>query len=364
MIKRIFFLILLVSAFMVAPVAADTTYIVQPGDTLSKIAAEFGTTVAEIVAANNIENPNVIRSGQELIIPEGKATTATTTTTTTTTTTGGTTHTVQTGDSLSKIAAQYGVTVISLVEANNIANVNLITVGQVLQVPGGVAAPVTAAPITPAATTTAAAPAPAPAATPSAAAPTTGNLFPNPSFEGDWHFEGASELQIPNGWQVYTDEGANTLEPSDGGTFLRPEIRVVPASDLPASEHGTFIFGGLKTVKAFKGGAPTNFAIFTDIVLQPGKYRMTINFFPDVAMSYADSGKVYATNPLFAEMRIVHNSGGPGWQTTNIGQRNTVTYEFTVTQAGTVRLGAGFRNRFVAANNGWFLDEWSLVKIN
>ncbi|MEZ4641126.1 MAG: hypothetical protein R3E31_00015 [Chloroflexota bacterium] len=40
------------------------------------------------------------------------------------------------------------------------------------------------------------------------------------------------------------------------------------------------------TIKAFKGGAPTNFAIFTDITLQPGRYRMTINFFPDIVAQY------------------------------------------------------------------------------
>lgn len=47
------------------------------------------------------------------------------------------THTVKRGDSLSRIAARYGVGVSSLVEANGISNPNLIRVGQVLKVPGG-----------------------------------------------------------------------------------------------------------------------------------------------------------------------------------------------------------------------------------
>lgn len=45
------------------------TYTVKPGDTLSAIALKFGTTVAAIVAANNIANPNLIQVGQVLVIP-------------------------------------------------------------------------------------------------------------------------------------------------------------------------------------------------------------------------------------------------------------------------------------------------------
>lgn len=44
-------------------------YIVQPGDTLFKIAKKFGVSVADIVAANNIKDPNRIDVGQKLIIP-------------------------------------------------------------------------------------------------------------------------------------------------------------------------------------------------------------------------------------------------------------------------------------------------------
>lgn len=43
-------------------------YIVQPGDTLGKIAATFGTTVSHIQKINNIRNWNPIRPNQKLII--------------------------------------------------------------------------------------------------------------------------------------------------------------------------------------------------------------------------------------------------------------------------------------------------------
>src|SRR5689334_13693387 len=44
------------------------SYTVQPGDTLGRIAARFGTTVAAIAQANNIVNPNLIFVGQVLQI--------------------------------------------------------------------------------------------------------------------------------------------------------------------------------------------------------------------------------------------------------------------------------------------------------
>jgi LysM repeat protein len=44
-------------------------YIVKPGDTLSSIADNNQTTVDEIIAYNNIADPNQIEVGQELILP-------------------------------------------------------------------------------------------------------------------------------------------------------------------------------------------------------------------------------------------------------------------------------------------------------
>lgn len=44
----------------------DKTYIVQPGDVLSKIAAKYGVTIDYLVKLNNIENPNLIYAGQKL----------------------------------------------------------------------------------------------------------------------------------------------------------------------------------------------------------------------------------------------------------------------------------------------------------
>ena len=48
---------------------AATYYIVQPGDTLTKIAIRYGTTVWALVQANNLSNPSLIYVGQVLVIP-------------------------------------------------------------------------------------------------------------------------------------------------------------------------------------------------------------------------------------------------------------------------------------------------------
>ena len=53
--------------------APSATYRVQPGDTLSAIAARFGTTVGAIAGANGIADPNLIDAGQVLTIPSGTA---------------------------------------------------------------------------------------------------------------------------------------------------------------------------------------------------------------------------------------------------------------------------------------------------
>src|SRR5438874_948027 len=49
--------------------SARTTYVVKAGDTLSSIAARYGTTVGAIARANGISNANRIVIGRKLAIP-------------------------------------------------------------------------------------------------------------------------------------------------------------------------------------------------------------------------------------------------------------------------------------------------------
>ncbi len=119
-------------------------YTVQAGDTLIRIAGQFGTTVSEIVRLNNLANPNLIYVGQRLLIREGGGPPPPPGPTPIPTPppppppppTGQTTYTVRAGDTLSAIAVRFGTTVQAIMAANNLSNPNFIYVGQVLIIPG------------------------------------------------------------------------------------------------------------------------------------------------------------------------------------------------------------------------------------
>lgn len=52
-----------------AQAEAGTSYVVQPGDTLWRIATKYHIGTSEIVTENNIKNPSMIYPGQTLVIP-------------------------------------------------------------------------------------------------------------------------------------------------------------------------------------------------------------------------------------------------------------------------------------------------------
>lgn len=60
-----------------AAVATPHTYTVRPGDTLSALAARFGSTVTDIADANHIADVNLIYAGQVLSIASGATSSAT-----------------------------------------------------------------------------------------------------------------------------------------------------------------------------------------------------------------------------------------------------------------------------------------------
>lgn len=101
-----------------APKPSGSTYTVKPGDTLSKIAARYGTTWQNLQKLNGLPNPNLIRVGQKLKVSGSAAQY----------------YTVKRGDTLSGIAARYGTTWQKLQSMNNIRNANVISVGQKIRV--------------------------------------------------------------------------------------------------------------------------------------------------------------------------------------------------------------------------------------
>ena len=129
------------SAAPAAPAAPPSgrTYVVQPGDTLSGIAAAYNLSWQEIWEANKakIPNPDLIQPGQELLIP-GAAPSGAPTETPPETAPQTTVYTVKAGDTLPQIAQDHGLSLARLLELNP----NLIKAGMELLVP----APATAKP--------------------------------------------------------------------------------------------------------------------------------------------------------------------------------------------------------------------------
>lgn len=108
-------------------------HVVVPGENLLRIALNNGDTIAGLVARNKIVNPDLIRAGQNLTVCRG----------------GGSpgpgpgptpgkcrlTHVVKPGETLTGIALLYGHTTYVLSVVNNLGNPNLIYAGQVLCIP-------------------------------------------------------------------------------------------------------------------------------------------------------------------------------------------------------------------------------------
>lgn len=101
------------------PPAPSNTHTVSGGETLSGIAAKYGTTWQHLQAINGLANPNLIFPGQVLRVTGEPV---------------SRTYTVKSGDTLSGIAGQFGTSWQNLQRINGLANPNLIFPGQVLRV--------------------------------------------------------------------------------------------------------------------------------------------------------------------------------------------------------------------------------------
>ncbi|MBM7554369.1 LysM peptidoglycan-binding domain-containing protein [Thalassobacillus pellis] len=120
--------------------SATSTYTVQSGDTLSEIGAKFGVNYRDIQEWNNISG-HLIYVGQVLKLNGvSEADTSAPAVSDSNDSASASTYTVQSGDTLSKIGAQYGVNYRDIMRWNNL-NSTVIYVGQKLSINGSSSAP-------------------------------------------------------------------------------------------------------------------------------------------------------------------------------------------------------------------------------
>ncbi|MFN2160739.1 MAG: hypothetical protein ACK2UN_01590 [Candidatus Promineifilaceae bacterium] len=190
------------------------------------------------------------------------------------------------------------------------------------------------------------------------------NLLNNPSFEeGHYNQDGIPELQLPVKWRLTWEEGPTGLGDAAWDVYVRPEVRVLSTAFLPPEEHALYIYNGQYTVKAFKGNGAVNFQLLTDITLEPGTYVIEAKMFPDIVEKWENRQKYYSQDPSAAEIRFIVGDGGTVWMPQNYGQINVQNYTFTIDQTKTIPIGIGLKGKYAIANNGWFIDDLSVRRI-
>lgn len=97
------------------------SYTVEPGDSVRTIAKQFGVTNETIIWANDLDDPDLLRIGQELKIPPFT----------------GLLHEVRPGDTVASIANGYEARFEDVVQVNGLKDPFIIVVGQEVWVPGG-----------------------------------------------------------------------------------------------------------------------------------------------------------------------------------------------------------------------------------
>lgn len=98
------------------------TYTIQEGDTLRDVAATYGVELSTLIAANTLEDPDLILPGQQIVIPPSE----------------GVMVEVQAGDTLWAIATRWGADPDDIYNhpMNGMTNADLIQIGQLLFIPG------------------------------------------------------------------------------------------------------------------------------------------------------------------------------------------------------------------------------------
>ncbi len=112
--------------------SAPSTYRVTAGDTISGIAARYGLATASVLALNGLGWKSIIFPGQVLKLGSGSSAPAPVAAAPTT----SSRYTIVSGDTISRIAARFGVTTQSVLTANGLGWKSIIYPCQSLAIPG------------------------------------------------------------------------------------------------------------------------------------------------------------------------------------------------------------------------------------
>jgi len=120
------------TARTVTTAAAPAVYSVQPGDTVSSIAQRYGLSTASVLALNGLSWRSVIFPGQVLRL----TTAPVKTTAPPPARTQAGRYTITKGDTISSVAARFGITTQSILTANGLSATSIIYPGQTVMIPG------------------------------------------------------------------------------------------------------------------------------------------------------------------------------------------------------------------------------------
>ncbi|WP_243841814.1 LysM peptidoglycan-binding domain-containing protein [Salinibacterium sp. ZJ77] len=125
-----------------APVASSGgRYTIVKGDTISGIAARFGVSTASVLTANGLSASSIIYPGQTIAIPGGTLSSTPVSSVTPAPApapapSNGSTYVIASGDTVSSIAAKFGVSVQAILDANGLQRSSIIYAGRTLTIPG------------------------------------------------------------------------------------------------------------------------------------------------------------------------------------------------------------------------------------
>jgi LysM repeat protein len=199
------------------------------------------------------------------------------------------------------------------------------------------------------------------------------NILGNPGFEGGWYDIVIG--QVPNSYKWQWADGVKL--PGGHHNTCAPESRVLPKSQVPASEQSLYFKDGNQCIKIFKGGCPVYAALTQDLKnLEVGRqYRFVVPIYVDVFDW--ENKKVAPTDPFDAMIRLGAGPKGASWQDENavtfsgwwsgenVGMDNFFlhwvepSFEFVAT-APDMTVYVVLAAKWGMDNNGFFLDGLGL----